>query len=410
MKIRSITYFCHPGWPLHEIKLRKAGDFLREATNVFNAEGYEVQTTRLATTPFPHLLGADEIGKTPLLAQELQRLLGEAGISYGALGPALPEMESSYPVIPEAIAAAENIFFGGLMTDREKRLSLKAVKACADIILRNASIQPDGFANLNFAALAQVPAGVPFFPAAYHEGEEPAFSLAMETAEAGVEAFEHCETISEGQDNLVELLEENGKKLTHAAKLLELKHKVHFWGIDFSLAPFPERKRSTGAAMEAVGVPGVGLHGSVAAAAILTGAIDKAQFRRAGFCGLFLPVLEDAILASAAAEGDLTLKDLLLFSTVCGTGLDTVPLPGDVSREQVSALLLDVCSVALRLDKPLTARLMPIPGKKAGDRTNFNFAYFANSRVMGIEAEPLSKGLSDNEAVTIEKRIRIQSA
>ena len=35
-----------------------------------------------------------------------------------------------------------------------------------------------------------------------------------------------------------------------------------------------------------------------------------------------------------------------------------------------NALLLDVAALALRLNKPLTARLMPIPGKKAGRNTN----------------------------------------
>jgi len=74
---------------------------------------------------------------------------------------------------------------------------------------------------------------------------------------------------------------------------------------------------------------------------------------------------------------------------VCGTGLDTVPLPGDTSPEQLYAILLDLAALAHRLDKPLTARLMPLPGKSAGDPTDFDFAYFANSRVMELQAKPL---------------------
>jgi uncharacterized protein (UPF0210 family) len=107
-------------------------------------------------------------------------------------------------------------------------------------------------------------------------------------------------------------------------------------GIDFSLAPFPAETISLGAAFERLGVPKVGLHGSLAAAAILTEAIDRARFRRAGFSGLLLPVLEDATLAARAGEGTLTVKDLLLYSAVCGTGLDTVPLPGNTSAEQIA--------------------------------------------------------------------------
>ncbi len=405
MKIRSITYFCNPGWPIVQGKLRSAGEFLAEAKSAFEAEGFEVQTTRLATVPFPRLLGKTRLGETPRLAQELSRLLEETGISYGALGPALPEMPVSYAVIPEAIAAAGNIFFSGLMAEPRHGIALEAVTACAEIIRRNATSLATGFANLQFAALANVPAGSPFFPAAYHEGEEPVFSLAMEAADAAVQAFELGRTISEGQRILIDLLEENAHSLVRVADLLKFKHQIRFGGIDFSLAPFPERSRSSGAAAEAMGVPRVGLHGSLAAAAILTGAIDQAKFPHTGFCGYFQPVLEDAVLAERAADGTLTIKDMLLFSAVCGTGLDTVPLAGDVTTGQLSALLLDVCALALRLDKPLTARLMPIPGKQAGDKTEFDFGYFANSRVMKLEAEPLRKALGGNETFLVQKRI-----
>jgi hypothetical protein len=94
--------------------------------------------------------------------------------------------------------------------------------------------------------------------------------------------------------------------------------------------------------------------------------------------------------------------DLLLYSAVCGTGLDTVPLPGDISVSQLQAILLDLAALAQRLEKPLTARLMPIPGKAAGEETGFDFAYFANSRVLGVRAEPLG-GLLDGDETWLIK-------
>ena len=156
--------------------------------------------------------------------------------------------------------------------------------------------------------------------------------------------------------------------------------------------------------MERMGVPGVGLHGSLAAAAVLTEIIERSRFPRVGFSGLMLPVLEDSVLARRAAGGKLTVKDLLLYSAVCGTGLDTVPLPGDTSAGQIAALLLDLSALALRLNKQLTARLMPIPGKKAGDPTEFKFDYFANSRVMALEAEPLKAAFSETRRFTLSPR------
>ena len=149
--------------------------------------------------------------------------------------------------------------------------------------------------------------------------------------------------------------------------------------------------------MERLGGPCIGKHGSLAAAAILADTMDQAEFHRAGFSGLMLPVLEDSILSERAAQGALELKDLLLYSAVCGTGLDTIPLPGNSTSEEISPLLLDLAALSQRLDKPLTARLMPIPGKSAGDETDFNFEYFANSRVMAINAQKISLHLSGDK-------------
>jgi uncharacterized protein len=119
---------------------------------------------------------------------------------------------------------------------------------------------------------------------------------------------------------------------------------------------------------------------------------------------VMLPVLEDAILADRAAEKTLTVKDLLLYSAVCGTGLDTLPLPGNVSSAELTALLLDLATLALRLDKPLTARLMPVPGKVAGDETGFDFSFFANSRVMDLDAAPLTGFLGGEESFSLSRR------
>lgn len=403
MKIRSITYFCNPKYPLEDKILHKAGKFLAEAKSVYEAAGYEVQTTRLATIPFPELLGKNHINGLPALADDLGKRIKESGVFYASLGPALPEMPRSYEVIPEAIAAAQNVFYSGVMADVKRGLNLAAIRACADVIIKCAPIEPNGFANLQFAALANVPAGAPFFPAAYHDKDKPYFGIATESADLAVQAFENAKTIEEGRNNLVREIEKHGKKLAEIAKSL----KVKFYGIDFSLAPFPDDAHSLGNAVEKMGIPKIGLHGSLAAAAILTEAVDRADFPHTGFSGFMQPVLEDSVYARRTAEGTLTIKDILLYSAVCGTGLDTVPLPGDTIAEQLVPLLLDLSALALRLDKPLTARLMPVPGKKAGDETNFNFGFFANSRVMKLDSAELNFPFNQKEVLQLTKRWQV---
>jgi uncharacterized protein (UPF0210 family) len=401
MKIRSITYFFNPGWPLDDNKFQSAGRFLAEAKLAFEAADYEVQTMRLATVPFPQLL-ENHIEETPKLAEAIESLMTSIGVEYAALGPAFPNLPGSYEIIPEAIAQTENIFFSGVMADSHNGISLEAVRACAQVIVKCTPLTSDGFANLRFAALANVLPGAPFFPAAYHQGEHTAFAIATQAADLAVEAFKSAKSINEGRDALVTSLETHGGALASVARQLQFRFGAQFGGVDFSLAPFPLDEQSLGGAVEEMGIPKTGLHGSLAAASILTEAVDRANFPHIGFSGFMQPVLEDSVLAKRAAEGILTIKDLLLYSAVCGTGLDTVPLPGDVTADQIAPLLLDLSALALRLDKPLTARLMPIPGKKVGDPTGFDFAFFANSKVMALEAEKWGKAFLGDEVFQLQ--------
>ncbi len=400
MKIRSITYFCNPKYPLDEKVLRSAGVFLSKARTAYEAAGYEVQSTRLATIPFPRLLRS--AGELPEMARRLEQLMKEAGIAHGSVGPALPESPQFYEAIPEALAATQSIFFGGVMADAARGINMATLRLCAKVITDAAPVEPNGFANLRFAGLVNVRPGSPFFPAAYHEGETPAFAIATESADLAVDAFAGASSVEEGRKALVAAIEKHAQAMARAARA-ELAD-TQFIGLDFSLAPFPDETISLGTAFEWLGVPVTGLHGSLAAAAILTESIDRAQFPRAGFSGLMMPVLEDATLAARAAEGTLTVKDVLLYSAVCGTGLDTIPLPGDTTPEQIVPVLLDLCALALRLDKPLTARLMPVPGKHAGETTNFSFGFFANSKVMALESQPLSGPLGKDQVFELRKR------
>jgi uncharacterized protein (UPF0210 family) len=136
----------------------------------------------------------------------------------------------------------------------------------------------------------------------------------------------------------------------------------------------------------------------------LVDAIDRAQFNRCGFSGLMIPVLEDAVLAHRVAEGRMGLADLMQWSAVCGTGLDTIPLPGDTSEVALSSILFDVAALALRLGKPLTARLMPIPGKGPGDWTSFDFPYLTDSRVISLESQAESSLITRAAGLRISPR------
>jgi uncharacterized protein (UPF0210 family) len=84
------------------------------------------------------------------------------------------------------------------------------------------------------------------------------------------------------------------------------------------------------------------------------------------------------VLAAEWEAGRIGAAELLSYSAVCGTGLDTVPLPGDTPAADIAGMFLDVATLAVRLRKPLSARLFPVPGKRSGDRTDFGSPYLVD--------------------------------
>ncbi len=402
MKIRSVTCLITPVQSADSPWQKNVKDFVNTALEVFTRVGFNVQTTRMATPPFSTWLTKDAPDSLAQKTAELEGIVNSLGINYLSLGPALPTRLEDFQQVPPAIAASSSVFFAGSLITEDGMISLSAVKAAAQVIASASSISEDGFANLRFAALANVSPGGAFFPAAYHTGGKPAFTLATEAADLVVQAFSGAKSLDQARRRLIESIEAKAGALTTAAEEIEKSTGMRFWGIDFTPAPFPDEQVSVANALEQLGIQAFGGHGSLAASAFLVDSLDRAKFRRTGFNGLMLPVLEDAVLAERGAEGILTVKDLLLYSTVCGTGLDTVPIPGDTTVGQISAILLDIAALSQRLNKPLTARLMPVPGLRAGDRVEYDFPYFANSRVLALDAQPLSGLLAGEEEFSIQ--------
>jgi len=404
MKIRSITCFYHPGSPNAGDTLDRLGLFAARARTQFTDAGFQIQSTRLATVPFAEMCpsGCRESGVS--LAQKLERKALERGFDYLSMGPALSEQTESYGIVTEMLGETKSVFFSANLLDQKGAISLQAVRSSSDIIHRAAEIEKDGFANLRFAAMAGVKPFTPFFPAAFSAGQEAAFSIAVECADVFVMTFRDSSSLKEAHDKALEVLEDAALRMGTVCKELQKEFPFKFKGFDFSPAPYPGDMSSIGNALESLGVPGMGLSGSAAAAAFLAGLLDEGNWPRVGFNGLMLPVLEDSGLAGRTSEGTLTIRDLLLYSCLCGTGLDTIPLAGKTSVDQITALLLDLAAISVRLSKPLTARLMPIPGKKAGDEICFDFEYFAAGKIMDLPAKELKRFFAGEEPFSILPR------
>jgi len=403
MKVRSITAFA-PATASVEDAAAQAGAFLARARKQVTDTGVEVQTVRLALAPLGDMVRAEARPRQLVeLATRLEAACTEMGIDYVSLGPwRQGDPDHFATTIPEILGQTSRLFSTLAYASRDSGVDVHAAQLAAEVIVAAAPLEENGFANLRFAALANVDAGVPFLPSAWSAGDGWSFAIALECADLARGAFADTTDLNSGADDLVRRIEQAGAPLVEASRDLAT-NAFRFGGLDFSLAPFPRDEDSIGSTLESMGVEACGLPGTAAASAILTSALGRAELPLTGFSGLFLPVLEDDRLARRAAEGDLRLEDLLLSSAVCGTGLDTVPLPGDTHAEDLLPWLLDLGALAVRLDKPLTARLMPMPGLEAGDPLEFDFPFFAAGAVMDL---PRTRWAGSGSELPIRPRSR----
>ncbi len=385
MRIRSVTCFLRvDGAAADAQRIAAAGQFAKRSAAALESAGFAVQTIRLATQP---LLTS----RTDALASagRLWQLCAEAGFDFLSFGPVpVDDDEASLAAIdriPELIRRTENVFVGVLVRSLEHATAFRALRRTARAVWEISRTTPQGFGNLRLAMLAGVEPLCPFFPAAYHDGGRPAVALATDSADLAIRAFAGATSLADARRQLTDAVQAAADRLVELMRPLAEEGDCRFAGIDFSLAPFPDQSRSIGRAIEELGVDCFGAPGTLFAASLVTDCLRRASYPRCGFNGLMIPVLEDSTLALRGREGRFSVNDLLLYSAVCGTGLDTVPLPGEVTEDELAAILLDVAALALRLGKPLTARLMPIPGARAGDPTHFDFPYLADCRVLATK-------------------------
>jgi uncharacterized protein len=357
---------------------------LAQAKKRFEGAGYELQTIRIATTPFIAPLSPTERDRLLPALRQLDSTLASAG-AIASLGPVLTRDAESPELagwIGELLQSTTRLSLSVQVGSSRSGSHTRSAAVVAKAIKAVSLVTPGGSGNFRLAATACIPAGTPFFPAAYHAAPGPTLALGLEAAGLVQEPLATNSDPTIATARLTEALAGVFRPVEALARQTSARLGWQYLGIDPS--PAPGLDRSIGAALEAfVGAP-FGSPGTLEACAVVTAALKRLPVQTCGYAGLMLPVLEDPRLAQRATEGRFDLGDLLLYSSVCGTGLDVVPVPGSVSEAALTRVIRDVSALAVKWNKPLSARLFPIPGGEAGDMTTFNDPLLTNCRILPL--------------------------
>lgn len=389
-KIRAITGFVDITPANYATELQETVAFLNQARESYQRAGWTVSGIRITTQPFPEYTKNLSHDQALDLFRKLSDLSGK--LKFGMnIGPAMVKDNDdlkSVDLLAEALAMGLR-FNGNLITAGDDGIHWNGVKQAARLIKYVSEHSPHGQGNFNFGAIAMMKPYGPFYPGSYSGGGRH-FAVGLEGASVVAEVFaKQHDPVTAERALSAELSRHMTDVEATALKIAAAAPRWTYAGIDPTPAPLNED--SIGAAIESfVGGP-FGSSGTETASAIITRAVQSTPVKRTGYSGLMIPVLEDSTLARRWSEGTYTLDSILAYSAVCAGGVDTVALPGDIGEDRLTRIIGDVATLAFKWNKPLATRLLPSPGRKVGEMTDFGGA-LKNAIIQPLSGSPRRSG------------------
>jgi uncharacterized protein (UPF0210 family) len=383
-KVRAITAFVRLDRGTYEKQIAETLLVLRKAKTEFEDAGYQVETLRITTQPLAELIaGASESDALAFLTRLDQLSLKEDFLPN--VGPAMmrdTDDPATMHLLERALSTLANIEANTIIAD-EQGIHWKTIHRTSELVKYVSEHSPRSQGTFNFTATAMLKPLSPFFPGSYHTGAGRQFAIGFEGANVVAEVFKRDKGNAEAATaDLTAALTKHATVADRIGNKVAAESGWSYVGVDPTPAPLGDV--SIGAAIEDYTGARFGSSGTLTAARIITAAVKAVAVKQIGYSGLMVPVMEDKLLAQRWAESTYNIDSLLAYSAVCGTGLDTVPLPGDVTLEQMDRIFADVASLATKWNKPLSARLQPIPNKKDGDRTEFQDPYLFNTTLHAL--------------------------
>ncbi|MDR2019767.1 MAG: PFL family protein [Treponema sp.] len=367
--------------------LRTAGPLVSVGRSIEVEYGIPIINKRLAVTPIALIAASSgDAGYTPY-AKVLDDAAKELGIDFVGGFSALVQKGFSagdlrlIEAIPEALAVTDRVCSSVNVASTKSGINMDAVRRMGEIVKATAekTAARDGLGCAKLVVLCNAPEDNPFMAGAFHGPGEGENCLNVGVSGPGVvkAALESHRDAS--FDEIADVIKKTAFKITRMGQLVGMEAArrlgVPFGILDLSLAPTPEAGDSVARILEELGLEAAGTHGTTAALAMLTDMVKKggvmASTHVGGFSGAFIPVSEDEGMTAAVRSGSIGLDKLEAMTSVCSVGLDMIALPGDTSAATISAIIADEMAIGMVNNKTTAARLIPVPGKKAGDWAEF---------------------------------------
>lgn len=384
----DLSVFKHK---IREKIVTRAENLVSVCNTIGEKYGIEVVNKRISTSPIA-LVGApfnaDQMVEIAICLNDIAK---EVDIDFLGGFSALVEKgiatgdRALIDALPRALAETQRICASVNVATTRSGINMDAVLDMAKVIKKAAELtaKDDGLACAKLCVFANIPQDMPFMAGAYLGVGVADSVINVGVSGPGVvkkaieRAIEAKPDISLGR--IAEVIKTTACKVTRVGELIgrEVADNLgtKFGVVDLSLAPTPTVGDSIGEIFQTLGLTSIGVPGSTAALAMLNDAVKKggafASSHVGGLSGAFIPVSEDLNIAEAAEKGYLTIEKLEAMTCVCSVGLDMVPVPGDISEETLAGIIADEMAIGMINNKTTATRIIPVPGKKAGESVFF---------------------------------------
>jgi len=353
--------------------------------------GFPVVNKRISISPIGVVAAAFSANEMIIIANTLDRVAKDVGIDFIGGFSALVEKGMAkgdlalINALPQILSETERVCASVNVASTKAGINMDAILKMATTIKQMAifSQKQDGLACAKLCVFANIPSDMPFMAGAYLGVGEGNATINVGVSGPGVVKKAIDRAVDENPDidlgKIADVIKRTAYKVTRVGELVgrEVANalSIPFGIVDLSLAPTPNVGDSVGEIFQSLGLKCIGVPGSTAALALLNDAVKKggafASSYVGGLSGAFIPVSEDLHIAEAAAKGDLTIEKLEAMTAVCSVGLDMIAIPGDISEDTLASIIADEMAIGVINRKTTATRLIPVPGKKEGEKIFF---------------------------------------